>query len=168
MNRERFDRSRSRQVAEQVARINARLVREEKPYILIGVGRWGASDPWLGIPVNWEQIAGARLIVETDFKDMKVAPSQGSHFFHSLTSAGVGYFTIGSENSDGFVDWDWLNGLPAEEGDELVRHIHLDEPLLALMDGRLGSGAIYKPGMVPEPEVSEEDEDEEVDVEVLR
>ncbi len=83
------------------------------PYILIGLGRWGSADPWLGIPVTWEQISGARVIVESGLKDIKVTPSQGSHFFQNLTSFRVGYFTVNPEEGEGFLDWDWLAAQPA-------------------------------------------------------
>jgi CheY-like chemotaxis protein len=145
----RFDRAQSREAAEGVARFNAHLVAEERPYLLVGVGRWGSADPWLGIPVAWEQIAGARAIVETPFRDMRVAPSQGSHFFQNLTSFQVGYFTVDPE-SGGFVDWDWLAAQPAEAEAGPVRHLRLDPALVIKMDGRSGRGIIYKPGRAPD------------------
>jgi len=89
-----FERAKSREVAAEVASFNAQLIKEKKPYILVGVGRWGSLDPWLGIPVNWDQIAGAKAIVETSFKDLAVEPSQGSHFFQNITSFMIGYFTV--------------------------------------------------------------------------
>ncbi len=89
------------------------------PYILFGLGRWGSADPWLGIPVTWEQISGARVIVESGLKDIKVTPSQGSHFFQNLTSFRVGYFTVNPDDGDGFVDWDWLAAQPAVQGGRL-------------------------------------------------
>jgi len=139
----RFDRSRTLEAAAQVARFNARLLAERRPYVLIGVGRWGSNDPWLGIPVTWDQIAGARVIVEAGFRDLRVAPSQGSHFFQNLTSFQVGYFTV--NEGAGFVDWDWLGAQAAAE-DGLVRHLRFETPLVALMDGRRSRGVIYKPG----------------------
>jgi CheY-like chemotaxis protein len=142
----RFERAHSRAAAEAVARFNARLVAARRPYLLIGVGRWGSTDPWLGLPVAWEQIAGARVIVEAGFRDMRVTPSQGSHFFQNLTSFQVGYFTVNAELDEGFVDWDWLAAQPAVAGDGAVRHLVLDAPVLVKMDGRSGAGVIYKPG----------------------
>ena len=94
VDHERFDRAKTAEIAAQVARFNAELVAEGVPYILFGLGRWGSADPWLGIPVTWEQISGARVIVESGLKDIKVTPSQGSHFFQNLTSFRVGYFTV--------------------------------------------------------------------------
>ena len=139
----RFDRSRSVEAAAEVARFNAQLLAEDRPYLLIGVGRWGSTDPWLGIPVTWDQISGARVIVESGFRDFRVAPSQGSHFFQNLTSFQIGYFTV--NHGEGFVDWDWLAS-HAPSGGGLVRHLIFDEPLVAMMDGRRGRGIICKPG----------------------
>ena len=146
VDRERFERSRSAEAAREVAALNSQLVKGGVEYLLIGVGRWGASDPWLGIPITWEQIAGARVIVEADFKDLPVTPSQGSHFFQNLTAAGVGYFTVGAQHSSGFIDWEWLGRLPKKKRRRLVYHVHLSEPLSVQMDGRIGHGVILKPG----------------------
>ncbi len=141
----RFDRLRSREAAQQVARFNSELQREGVPYILIGVGRWGSADPHLGIPVGWNQIAGCRVIVEAGFRDFRVTPSQGTHFFQNITSCNVGYFTINPEAGEGFVDWDWLAGCPAQGESEFVRHIRLEAPLIVKMSGRTGEGVILKP-----------------------
>lgn len=123
-----------------------RLLAEGAPYLLIGVGRWGSRDPWLGIPVTWSQVAGAKVIVEAGLRDLKVTPSQGSHFFQSLTSFNVGYFTVNPEDGDGHLDWDWLDAQPAGSGTAHVRHLRLAEPLLIKMNGRKGEGVILKPG----------------------
>lgn len=139
----RFDRSRSFDAAAEVARFNGRLLAEQRPYLLIGVGRWGSNDPWLGIPVTWDQISGARVIVESGFRDFRVTPSQGSHFFQNLTSFQVGYFTV--NEGEGFVDWDWLAAQETAESG-LVRHLRFAEPLTVRMDGRRSVGLIYKPG----------------------
>jgi len=146
----RFDRSQSVAAAADVARFNARLVADGRPYLLIGVGRWGSNDPWLGIPVRWDQIAGARVIIETGFRDMRVTPSQGSHFFQNLTSFEVGYFTVNADIGEGFVDWDWLAAQPGHAEDGLVRHLRFDQPLVVKMNGRRNEGVIYKPGAAPE------------------
>jgi hypothetical protein len=145
---QRFDRSQSQEVARDVDRLNAELVAEGRPYVLIGVGRWGSNDPWLGIPVTWEQIAGARVIVETGFRDFRVTPSQGSHFFQNLTSFQVGYFTVNEEAREGFVDWDWIAREPARSERGPLRHLRFERPVVVEMDGRRGVGAIYKPGVV--------------------
>ncbi|NOX88989.1 MAG: histidine kinase [Calditrichaeota bacterium] len=141
----KFNRAKSRQVADEVNRLNALLVKENKPYLLIGVGRWGSLDPWLGIPVNWEQISGAKAIVETSFKDFMVAPSQGSHFFQNLTSFMVGYFTVNQFKSQGFVDWNWLKKQPLVTSFDYTFHIRLDKPIKILMNGRKNQGIITKP-----------------------
>jgi hypothetical protein len=144
VDRGRFDRAHSRQVAQELARFNAELTSRGTRYLLIGVGRWGSADPWLGIPVTWEQISGARVIVEAGFADLSVAPSQGTHFFQHLSSFDIGYFTVNAEAADGFVDWDWLAAQPALRETSCVRHLRFDWPLVVRMDGRSHSGVITK------------------------
>jgi CheY-like chemotaxis protein len=144
VDRDRFDRARSLEVAGQVAKLNQKLAHDGVPYLLVGVGRWGAADSWLGIPVTWEQIAGARAIVESTFKDFDVAPSQGSHFFQNLAASLTGYFTVGANRAEEFVDWQWLAAQPALVETPFVRHMRLREPVIVLMDGRGGEGAIVK------------------------
>jgi CheY-like chemotaxis protein len=143
---ERFDRARSRDVAAEVARLNANLSNSGVPYILVGLGRWGSADPRLGIPVTWEQISGARVIVECGLKDIKVTPSQGSHFFQNLTSFRVAYFTVNPEAGDGFLDWDWLAAQPAAQEGPFVRHLTFNQPLVIKINGREQRGVILKPG----------------------
>ncbi|HET8644375.1 MAG TPA: PEP/pyruvate-binding domain-containing protein, partial [Vicinamibacteria bacterium] len=133
-----FDRAQSRRVAADLARFNAELIHQHRPYVLIGVGRWGSSDPWLGIPVSWDEISGARVIVEAGFRDFKVAPSQGTHFFQNLTSFHVGYFTVNPDAGQGFVDWEWLARQPTAASTGRVRHLRLQRPLAVMMDGRRG------------------------------
>ncbi|HYN22631.1 MAG TPA: PEP/pyruvate-binding domain-containing protein [Thermoanaerobaculia bacterium] len=142
---QRFDRAHSREAAAEIGRLNRLLLASSVPYVLIGVGRWGSRDPWLGIPVTWDQVAGARVIVETGLRDLKVEPSQGSHFFQNLTSFHVGYFTVNPKAGEGRVDWDWLNAQPALSENAHVRHLRLENPLVVKMDGRKGEGAILKP-----------------------
>jgi CheY-like chemotaxis protein len=146
VDHDRFDRSQSQAVAREIARYNAELVAQERPYLLIGVGRWGSADPWLGIPVTWEQIAGARVIVESGFRDFQVSPSQGSHFFQNLTSFQVGYFTVNPEAGEGLLRWDWLAAQPAVSERGMVRHLRFERPLLVHMSGRSNEGVICKPG----------------------
>jgi CheY-like chemotaxis protein len=141
----RFDRGRSQDVARDVARFNADLVRRGVPYVLIGVGRWGSAEPFLGIPVTWEEIAGARAIVEAGFKDFRVTPSQGTHFFQNLTASSVGYFTVNPEAGEGFVDWDWLAAQPAVRETTFVRHLCFENPIVVKMNGRTQRGLIMKP-----------------------
>jgi hypothetical protein len=142
----RFDRANSVKIAQEVAKLNAELAAEGVPYILIGLGRWGSADPWLGIPVTWEQISGARVIVESGLKDIKVTPSQGSHFFQNLTSFRVGYFTVNPEDGEGSLDWEWLAAQPAVKDLDHVRRLHFEKPLLVTIDGKHQRGVIVKPG----------------------
>jgi len=143
VDRQRFERASSRQTASEIAQLNAELA--GRPYLLIGVGRWGSADPWLGIPVSWEQISGARVIVEAGFADFKVTPSQGTHFFQNLTSFDVGYFTVNPDAGDGFVDWDWLAAQPALRETTYVRHLRTTRPVVVKMNGKNGEGIILKP-----------------------
>jgi len=142
----RFERAQSRDVALGVAQFNAKLNSEGKPYLLIGVGRWGSNDPWLGVPVEWDEISGARVIVEAGFRDLRVTPSQGSHFFQNLTAFQIGYFTVNPDAGEGFVDWQWLASQRTVEERGCVRHLHFDQPLVVIMDGRASRGIIFKPG----------------------
>jgi len=143
----RFERAHSRAAAQQIGRVNGRLQAAGAPYLLIGVGRWGSRDPWLGIPVTWDQVAGAKVIVEAGLRDFKVTPSQGSHFFQNLTSFNIGYFTVNPEDGQDHLDWDWLDAQPAETDTAHVRHLRLAEPLLIKMNGRKGEGVILKRDM---------------------
>ena len=142
---ERFDRMRTRDAAREVARFDAALRAEGRPYLLIGPGRWGSSDPSLGIPVGWNEICGARVIVEAGFEDIRVAPSQGTHFFQNLSSSQVGYLTINAEEGQGHVDWAWLAAQPAADAGEFARHIRLGSPLIATLSAQGGEGRVEKP-----------------------
>ena len=141
----RFERSRSQVVAKAVAHFNASLNAENRPYLLVGVGRWGSNDPWLGIPVEWDEISGARAIVEAGFRDFRVTPSQGSHFFQNLTAFQVGYFTVNPDAGEGAVDWEWLAEQPAVGEQECVRHLRFSEPLRLVMNSKKSQGVIFKP-----------------------
>jgi hypothetical protein len=138
----KFDRGRSAEVASVVARVNERLARERRQYVLIGPGRWGSFDPWIGIPVIWHQISGARVIVEVPASDLPIEPSQGTHFFHNMTAAGIGYFSLGGSNENEFVRWDLLGALAGEEIAPAVRHVRLPQPLAVRMDGQTQRGVI--------------------------
>jgi CheY-like chemotaxis protein len=142
---QRFERGRSQEVARAVAHFNATLSAENRPYLLIGVGRWGSNDPWLGIPVEWDEISGARAIVEAGFHDFRVTPSQGSHFFQNLTAFQIGYFTVNPDAGEGSVDWQWLAEQPAVEEQGCVRHLHFSQPLRVVMNSRTSQGVIFKP-----------------------
>ena len=142
---DRFDRTKSHVAADEVADFNAYLSSRGTPYVLIGVGRWGSADPFLGIPVTWDQISGARVIVETGFKDFRVTPSQGTHFFQNLTANNVGYFTVNPELGDGFIDWAWLSAQPVVSEKSCVRHLSFPDPVVIKMNGRRNEGVILKP-----------------------
>jgi hypothetical protein len=142
---QRFERARSQEVAQGVSYFNTKLNDSSTPYLLIGVGRWGSNDPWLGIPVAWDQISGARVIVEAGFRDFRVTPSQGSHFFQNLTAFQIGYFTVNPDAGEGFVDWQWLTSQPAVEEEGCVRHLRFDTPLVVVMNGKTSRGMIFKP-----------------------
>ncbi|MGB0951586.1 MAG: hypothetical protein ACPG31_00025 [Planctomycetota bacterium] len=116
----------------------------------IGPGRWGSQDPWLGIPVDWSEINQVKVLVETGFEGRRVTPSEGSHFFHNMTSFRVGYFTVNPEEGEGQLDLAWLRDLPTELQEEHgLRHIRLQDPLEVLLDGRLARGVILKREMPP-------------------
>ncbi len=142
----KFDRAKSKQAANEVSIINTKLIAEKRHYLLVGVGRWGTLDPWLGIPVTWDQISGASVIVESSFKDLHVTPSQGSHFFQNLTSFRVGYFTVNPELNKGFINWPWLLEQKAEDELEFVKHLKFDKPIIVKINGHQNKGIILKPG----------------------
>ncbi len=145
VDRSKFERSKSKEIAYEIAKINEKLVASKTPYILIGVGRWGSTDPWLGIPVTWDQISGASVIVESGFKDFSVTPSQGSHFFHNITSFGIGYFTVEDISEHCFIDWGWLAEKQSVEEYKFTRHLKFEKPLLTKISGQKNKGVIYKP-----------------------
>lgn len=141
---ELFDATNNPRIAEEIVKINEKLLSEDRNYILVGPGRWGSSDPWLGIPVKWAHISGAKVIVECGLQNYQVDPSQGTHFFQNLTSLGTGYFTINPFRGDGSFDEDYLNSLPAEEETEFVRLVHRKKPFVIKMDGRKSIGVVMK------------------------
>ena len=130
-----FDVSKTVQIAAEISRLNARLVKEDRPYLLIGPGRWGSSDRWLGVPVRWADISGVGAIVEAAYGDFRVEPSQGSHFFHNITTQGIGYVNI-SGRDDEIIDWEWLRSLPVVEESEFVVNARVERPLTMKVDGR--------------------------------
>ena len=144
---ESFNRGKSREVANEVGRLNLKMINEGRQYILIGVGRWGSLDHWLGIPVTWDQISGAAAIVESGFKDFNVTPSQGSHFFQNITSFRIGYFTVNAHIHQGFIDWDWLNSQPVSEEYHFTKHLTFADPLVIKINGHQNKGIILKPGI---------------------
>lgn len=140
-----FSSSNNQLIAYEIEKMNRQFTGEEKNYVLVGPGRWGSSDSWLGIPVKWPHISNARVIVECGLENYRVDPSQGTHFFQNLTSFGVGYFTINPFKGDGHFDEEYLNSLPAVEETEYLRHVHLDTPIVIKMDGKKGLGVVLKP-----------------------
>ncbi len=140
---ESFDSKDTQRIAEELAVINEKLVKQGRQYVLIGFGRWGSSDPWLGIPVNWSQINGAKVIVEATLPQMNPDLSQGSHFFHNITSFQV--FYLSAKHSGRYaIDWTWLNQQDSLEETERVRHVTLPSPLHIKLDGRQGKGVIRR------------------------
>ncbi|NUN10697.1 MAG: histidine kinase [Ignavibacteriaceae bacterium] len=143
----KYDRAKSRDVAREVSAYNNQLVDAKRPYLLVGVGRWGSFDHWLGIPVTWDQIAGAAVIVESGFKDFAVTPSQGSHFFQNITSFRVGYFTINENDKNSFIDWEWLNEQKALSAMDYVKHLRFEKPITVKIRGHENWGVITRPGV---------------------
>jgi len=137
-----FESRHTRAIAGELERLNAPLLACGRRYLLIGFGRWGSCDPWLGIPVHWGQICGARAIVEATLPNMCVQPSQGSHFFHNISSFQVSYFALNHHRRPA-VDWAWLDAQEVAADTPFVRHVRLRHPLLMKVDGRTGRGAIW-------------------------
>jgi len=144
IKQEAFDVMKTYQIAEDLEKINQQLVKENKPYLLIGFGRWGTSDASAGIPVNWGQISGAKAMIEAALENVNFELSQGSHFFHNVTGFGVYYFSLPFEKTK-TIDWQWLQELPSENETQMVRHVYLKKPLRVKVDGRTGKGTILKP-----------------------
>ena len=139
-----FSKMKTKEIAQQIEQFNKKLVAEIKTYILIGPGRWGTRDPFIGIPVNWAQISNAKVIVETSLEDFPLDASLGSHFFHNVTSMNVGYFSIQHDSSTSFIKWDSLKGQKLIEESEFVKHIRFDEPVCIMMDGKKRISIILK------------------------
>jgi hypothetical protein len=139
---EAFEARHTPAIAREVEAFNRSLVQAGRPYVLIGFGRWGSADPWLGIPVAWNDVCGARALVEVQTARLPVEPSQGAHFFHNLASFEVVYFAV---SPAGTVDWGWLAAQPVAAEGRFVRHVTLDRPLTIAVDGRTGRGVMLKP-----------------------
>ncbi len=136
-----FDPSHTLQIAREIGHINTNLLREKRKYLLIGPGRWGSADRWLGIPVSWSDISGVGAMVETSHPLLKAEPSQGSHFFHNITTLGINYMTV-FESQENSIDWKWLTSLPAAAETPFVSHVRLDQVLQLKVDGRKSLGVI--------------------------
>lgn len=140
-----YSASNNQLIAYDIEKLNDEFLREGKNYILVGPGRWGSSDTWLGIPVKWPHISAARVIVEAGLTNYRVDPSQGTHFFQNLTSFGVGYFTVNAYRNDGVYNQAYLDSLPAVHETKFLRHVHFDRPLIVKMDGKKNLGVVMMP-----------------------
>lgn len=143
---ESFKAVNNKKIVELLDQVNSRFIKDVKNYVLIGPGRWGSTDPWLGIPIKWPHISQARVIVESGLQNYRIDPSQGTHFFQNITSFRVGYFTINPFINDGYYDVDFLNNATPVYEDDYIRHVRFEEALIVLIDGREHKGAIIKPG----------------------
>jgi hypothetical protein len=138
-----FNPAATMEIAGEIGQINGKLLNEKRKYLLIGPGRWGSADRWLGIPVRWNDIAGVGAMVEASTEKLKADPSQGSHFFHNITSLGISYLTVSDNNTD-FLDWDWLQSVPKENETRYLRHLKLDNILNIKIDGKKSHAVILK------------------------
>ncbi|NNL75289.1 MAG: phosphoenolpyruvate synthase PpsA, partial [Desulfobacterales bacterium] len=141
VNLDTFDPARTVEIAKEIGRMNKQLVQQNRKYLLIGPGRWGSADRWLGIPVTWHDISGVGAMIETTAENLKAEPSQGSHFFHNIASLGIGYFTH-SQNGVDFINWNWLKSMPIEQQTTYLNHVKLENPLTIIIDGKKSQAAI--------------------------
>ncbi len=150
VRRDRFDPARTRDIAAQIEELNRAFGEQGRRYVLIGPGRWGTADPWMGIPVQWRQISNVGVMVEASPAGFEIEPSQGAHFFHNITALEIGYLSLppgaGCDGGDETLDWSWLDAQSAERETEHLRHVRFNEPLTVVLDGRRGRGVIAKPG----------------------
>ena len=130
--------------SDEIEKINNDLKQIKQPYILIGPGRWGTEDKFLGIPVRWNQISGVRVMVETSLENFIIEPSQGTHFFHNITSRGIGYINVPYNSKNNFIDWKWIEDKKAIKNLKYVKQIFLTSPLIIKLDGRSGRALIEK------------------------
>ena len=140
-----YSASNNQKIAWEIEKLNQQFLDEGRNYVLVGPGRWGSSDTWLGIPVKWPHISAARVIVEAGLTNYRVDPSQGTHFFQNLTSFGVGYFTINAYMNDGIYNQDFLNAQPALHETEFLRHVRFERPMTVKMDGKKKQGVVLMP-----------------------
>ncbi len=143
LRQENFNPASTEKIAEEVTRLNAQMREEGRGYVLVGFGRWGSSNPWLGVPVKWSDISEAKVIVECGLDNFRIEPSQGTHFFQNLTSFGVGYITVNPYIQDGSLDFERLDAMPAQYESEFVRVVRFEKPLEICIDG-VGNKAIIK------------------------
>jgi len=140
----KFDKSKTLEMAKELEDLNRIMKEEGRNYILIGPGRWGTRDRWLGIPVRWAHISNAKIIVETELEDFRVESSLGSHFFHNVISKRIGYFNIPYSSDNNFINWEWLKNQPIAHKTEYLIHVQVKKPLIAKMNGRASVSVIYK------------------------
>jgi hypothetical protein len=136
-----FDATLTQKIASEIDQVNTQLSKEKRPYLLIGYGRWGTSDAWAGIPVDWGQISGAKVIVEAPLSGMNSELSQGSHFFHNVTSFSVLYFSV-PYSGEFPIQWEWLNQQEVCSETDSIKHVRIQKPLAIKVDGRSGNGVI--------------------------
>lgn len=151
VRRDRWRAEHNKAIAAELSKVNAELGSEARTYMLIGPGRWGTADEWLGIPVQWAHISNVQVVVEASPTGYDVEPSQGTHFFQNITSRHLGYITLppgadkNGSSDDDFLDWEWLDAQPAHRETEHLRHVRLEEPLTVVLNGRNGRGVVAKP-----------------------
>jgi hypothetical protein len=139
-----FEPSKTREIAQEISKMNAKLAQENRKYLLIGPGRWGSADRFLGIPVNWRDIHGVGAIVEAGSENLTCEPSQGSHFFHNITTLGINYLTV-TDQRHGYLDWDWLTKQHVHDQTEHVAHVRVEQPMMLKVDGRSSTGVLFVP-----------------------
>jgi hypothetical protein len=142
LRRDNFNPSKTQIMAEEVTRLNSQMRTEGRGYLLAGFGRWGSSNPWLGVPVKWSDISEVKVIVECGLDNFRIEPSQGTHFFQNMTSFGVGYMTVNPYAGDGVLDFDRLDAMPAIYESEYIRHVRFDTPLEICIDGVKNRGIV--------------------------
>jgi hypothetical protein len=136
VDNQKFDKRKTLEMADEIDKLNKKMCDENRPYILIGPGRWGTRDRFIGIPVRWPQISNAKVIVETSLEDFPLEASSGSHFFHNVASMNVGYFSINQERSGSFINWEKLNQQEIIQTTEYFIHIRFKKPVEVKMDGK--------------------------------
>ena len=149
-----FDTSKSVQIAKEIEKMNA-LINDDEKYLLIGPGRWGSSDPWLGIPVEWDQISKAKIIIEYGMESFPVDPSFGSHFFQNVTSMRLGYFTLNHKKKEDYLNLDWILSQKKKKSKKYTSWIELKDPITVNIDGQAGKGEIIKPQKAKEESMDE-------------
>ena len=151
-----FDPSKTSEIAKEVYQLNKKF-KNGRQYILIGPGRWGSADPWLGIPVQWKQISHAKAIIELGLKELPIDPSFGSHFFQNITSLHIAYITIDPKNKNDHLGFDWISDESLVESTNYIDWYHFDRPITIILDGTTGKGVIYQPLEIKKDHMDEEE-----------